>query len=125
MCGRFTLAERLQSLQERYEIKEIPYDLEYSPSYNIAPTDDIVTVTSYKGEKQLNQFNWGIPIKEGTIINARDDKVESSNFYKLGISYYRCLVPATGFYEWMKSGSRWRLTPERLIVQKALRPTCL
>lgn len=109
MCGRFTLAERLQQLQKRYEIHEIAYD--YQPSYNIAPTDVITTVLSdtASGEKQFQQISWGIPLKieklNNLVINIRDDKVLTNGFFHKMFETHRCLIPASGFYEWQKSGS--------------------
>ena len=109
MCGRFTLAERLQQLQKRYEIHEITYD--YQPSYNIAPTDVITTVLSdtSSGQKQFQQISWGIPLKieklNNLVINIRDDKVLTNGFFHKMFDSHRCLIPASGFYEWQKSGS--------------------
>lgn len=109
MCGRFTLAERLQQLQKRYEIHEITYD--YQPSYNIAPTDVITTVLSdtASGQKQFQQISWGIPLKieklNNLVINIRDDKVLTNGFFHKMFENHRCLIPASGFYEWQKSGS--------------------
>jgi putative SOS response-associated peptidase YedK len=104
MCGRFTLAERLEQLNKRFEIEYI--SAKYKPSYNIAPTDNIITITSFKSEKKLSSFKWGIPVGEKLIINARSDKIESNAYYREGILNNRCLIPASGFYEWAKSGSR-------------------
>ncbi len=109
MCGRFTLAERLQQLQRRYEIHEITYD--YQPSYNIAPTDAITTVVpvSNSEQKQFQQISWGIPLKieklNNLVINIRDDKVLTNGFFHKMFENHRCLIPASGFFEWQKSGS--------------------
>ena len=109
MCGRFTLAERLQQLQQRYNIHEIPYD--YEPSYNIAPTDAITTVVEdpESGQKQFQQISWGIPLKieklNNLVINIRDDKVLTNGFFHKMFEGFRCLIPASGFFEWQKSGS--------------------
>ena len=109
MCGRFTLAERLEQLKKRYEIHEIPYD--YKMSYNIAPTDPITTVVqdSDSDQKQFQQINWGIPLKieklNNLVINIRDDKVLTNGFFHKMFEGYRCLIPASGFFEWQKSGS--------------------
>ena len=84
MCGRFTLAERLEQLQKRYEIHEITYD--YQPSYNIAPTDVITTVTANDtNRKSFQPINWGIPLKieklQNLLINIRDDKILTNGFF--------------------------------------------
>ena len=107
MCGRFTLAERLEQLQKRYEIIEINH--EYQPSYNIAPTDLITVVTSSDETKTFNQYSWGIPLKiealNNLVINIRDDSIQKNNFFSKMFEYHRCLIPASGFFEWQKAGS--------------------
>ena len=108
MCGRFNLDERLEQLQRHYEIHEINYD--YQPSYNIAPTDPITTVTVNDQQgKFFQQINWGIPVKieklNNLLINIRDDKIDSNGFYNKMFESYRCLIPASGFFEWNHTGS--------------------
>ena len=108
MCGRFTLAERLEQLQKRYEIHEITYD--YQPSYNIAPTDLITTVTRDNQEiNAFNQIGWGIPLKiekmNNLLINVRGDNILNNGFFNKMFKSHRCLIPASGFFEWQKSGS--------------------
>lgn len=108
MCGRFTLAERLEQLQKRFEIIEINYN--YQPSYNIAPTDLITTVTmNQSNEKSFQQITWGIPLKiealNNLVINIRDDSIIKNNFFSKMLENHRCLIPASGFFEWQKMGS--------------------
>lgn len=108
MCGRFTLSERLEQLQKRYEIHEITYD--HQPSYNIAPTDPITTVQiNSTGSKFFQQLSWGIPLKiealNNLVINVRDDSISKNNFFSKMFNNNRCLIPASGFYEWQKAGS--------------------
>jgi putative SOS response-associated peptidase YedK len=106
MCGRFTLAERLEQLQKRFEILDITYD--YRPSYNIAPTDPITTITMHNSDS-FTRILWGMPLKieklNNLLINTRDDKILSNNFFHRMFSSSRCLIPASGFFEWQKSGS--------------------
>lgn len=104
MCGRFTLAERLIQLKLRFEINEISYN--YKKSYNIAPTHNITTITNISENKAFSTFKWGIPVNNTLIINARSDKINSNIYYQRGIKENRCLIPANGFYEWIKSGTK-------------------
>lgn len=107
MCGRFTLAERLEQLQRHYEIHEINYD--YQPSYNIAPTDLITTVKENNTQNSFEQLNWGIPLKieklNNLVINIRDDSIPTNGFFNKMFTSNRCLIPASGFFEWKKTGS--------------------
>ena len=125
MCGRFTLAERLEQLQKRYEIHEITYD--YQPSYNIAPTDVITTVTADDtNRKSFQPINWGIPLKieklQNLLINIRDDKILTNGFFHKMLDTHRCLIPASGFFEWQKSGSTktpYYIKPDETIISFA------
>jgi putative SOS response-associated peptidase YedK len=81
-------------------------------SYNIAPTQYAPIVVNNGGSRQLQLARWSfIPgwWKEPkppkfTTFNARDDKLKSSGFWRGALNGKRCLVPATGFYEWEKRG---------------------
>jgi putative SOS response-associated peptidase YedK len=64
-------------------------------------------------ERKLVQMRWGFmpmwekePEKARPIFNARQDKVATSTFFKGSLANKRCLIPATGFYEWVKEGPR-------------------
>ena len=81
-------------------------------SYNIAPTHMAPIVINRDGSRQLELARWSFvpgwwkepkPPKF-TTFNARDDKLKSSGFWRGAINGNRCLVPASGFYEWEKRG---------------------
>lgn len=81
--------------------------------YNIAPSQKIPAVrVSRSKDRELAMLRWGlIPFwaKEQSsnyrMINARADTVFSKPAYKAAISRRRCLIPASGFFEW-KRGER-------------------
>ena len=105
MCGRFTLAERLAQLQDRYQIQSVSKD--YTPdyqAYNIAPTQQIPIVrmnTKFETPtKELICAIWGFKIGPNTVINSRDDKIPTSKVYQEAMETTRCLIPANSFYEW-------------------------
>lgn len=81
-------------------------------SYNIAPTQHAPIVINRDGSRQLELARWSYippywkdekPPKFSTF-NARDDKLKSSGFWRGALNQYRCMVPASGFYEWEKRG---------------------
>jgi putative SOS response-associated peptidase YedK len=81
-------------------------------SYNIAPTQRAPIVVDRQGTRQLELARWGFvpgwwkepgPPKF-TTFNARDDKLKTSGFWRGAINKNRCLIPASGFYEWKKRG---------------------
>lgn len=103
MCGRFTLAERLERIKERFQIREISY--EYSPNYNVAPSQIITAVVHTNRGNILVPLKWGFTIRKGiTAINARDDKISTITTFEKSFRFSRCLILADGFYEWKKTG---------------------
>jgi putative SOS response-associated peptidase YedK len=94
----------------------------YAPSYNVAPQSlqPVVRLDSETGERELTIMRWGlIPFfaKDAKIaystINARAETVAISPVFREPMKRRRCLVPATGFYEWQaldkKSKQPWTI----------------
>lgn len=82
---------------------------EYRHGWNIAPTDPVVVVRERDGERQLETVRWGIvspssPTFGGgkPVINARIETVATNGLFKGAFTSHRCIVPATGYYEWQQ-----------------------
>jgi len=82
----------------------------YEPSYNIAPTDRIVVVCE-DGRRALRLMRWGlIPHWAGArqaarpLVNARAETLTEKPSFRDALAKRRCIVPASGFYEWKKAG---------------------
>lgn len=91
MCGRYALHANPEVVRLQFELDSL---LEFQPRYNIAPATDILVVR----DKQASLARWGL---RGRFVNLRAETVVSK-FRSSG----RCLVPASGFYEWKVEGSR-------------------
>lgn len=107
MCGRFANTEHLNIIAEHYEIDEIYSTVK--PSYNVAPGDPVVSIVYNKKSKILKDFIWGLvpgwakdPKIGYKMINARAETVAEITGFKKSFSARRCLVIASGFYEWEK-----------------------
>lgn len=115
MCGRFTLTDPSDALARLFEA--VPAnDLPDVPNYNICPTNRIHAVTLEGGQRRLRPLRWGfIPHwakKENDgplLINARAETIAEKPAFRAAARERRCLVPATGFYEWTKDGAGNRL----------------
>ena len=109
MCGRFTL-KNLDRLLERLKARGIDCSgLDgFVPRYNIAPTQDVVTVFEHASTREARFLQWGlIPYwsKEPKgIINARVETIEEKPSFKESFERRRCLILADGFYEWERNG---------------------
>lgn len=105
MCGRFALNENPQKFAEYFNFSG---DLDLSPSWNIAPSTRICSITvDEKGERHLHRMRWGlIPswAKDSTIgnklVNARGETIAEKPSFRSAFKSRRCLIPASGFYEW-------------------------
>ncbi len=105
MCGRYALAF-IRGFRTRFEVIDMQAKLE--PRFNIAPTEDAPIIVQDDGNRALT-MRWGLvpswakEIKIGNrLINARGETISSRPAFRAAVKRRRCLVPATGFYEWKK-----------------------
>lgn len=105
MCGRFTITHPNEALAALFDA--VPgNDLPPVPRYNICPTQPVAVVTS-DGGRRLRAMRWGFlprwyktPTDGPLIINARSDTIATKPAFREAVRSRRCLVPASGFYEW-------------------------
>lgn len=119
MCGRFTLTHPNEALARMFEA--VPgNDLPAPPRFNVCPTQLIPVVTS-DGGRRLRAMRWGFlpawyktPTDGPLIINARADTIATKPAFREAVRTRRCIIPASGFYEWSEGpgGSRlpWYFT---------------
>lgn len=108
MCGRFTLASELEQLSEHFD--DLQLDMEFSPRYNITPTQDVAVIanTSEIGEgHRLELYHWGLipswakdPKIGSRMINARSETLTEKPSFRSAYKRRRCLILADGYYEW-------------------------
>lgn len=112
MCGRYVLKEPLDLLQRlfAYSSSEIR---QLRPRYNIAPTTKIPVVRcAADGRRELVEMRWGLipswakdPKTLPPMINARSESVATKPSFRAAFNARRCLIPATGYFEWQKRGA--------------------
>ncbi|MGI6649474.1 MAG: SOS response-associated peptidase [Bacillota bacterium] len=119
MCGRFTLTAGPVAVAERFGC--LTGQIEFSPRYNVAPTQSVPVVLKADGSNRLKMMQWGLVpywAKDKSIgsrlINARLETVAEKPAFRSSLSRRRCLVPADGYYEWPKVG-RSKL-PMRIVL---------
>jgi putative SOS response-associated peptidase YedK len=108
MCGRFNFLTHQEELRERFEISK--FEFEVTPRYNIAPSQKIATIIQDQDIKLVG-MRWGLipfwakePKTKYSMINARVETILDKRAYSRPFKKWRCLIPATGFYEWKKVG---------------------
>ncbi len=107
MCGRYSFEITVPALQERFDIEgDIP---ELPARYNVAPTQTMPVVVHHS-PNSVELMRWGLipfwakdPSVGSKMINARAETVAEKPAYRKALATHRCLVPASGFYEWQRS----------------------
>jgi putative SOS response-associated peptidase YedK len=107
MCGRYDNLIPRDAYSALFRAQRLPQS-NFPPRYNIAPTDQIliVRIDPRDGTRELVTARWGlIPfwMKEKPKvphINARAETVDKQPLFREAFAKRRCLIPATGFYEW-------------------------
>jgi putative SOS response-associated peptidase YedK len=114
VCGRYKLSRRKQIIEEYFDTA--PWDDDWSPRYNIAPTQPVPVIRQHPKEliRQLSLMKWGLvrlapswaKDMSGTarMINARSETAHALPAFREAMKSRRCLIPADGFYEWKRDG---------------------
>jgi len=109
MCGRYDNLIARDAYRGLFKAGRLPKS-NFPPRYNVAPTDQIpiVRIDPRDAEREVTMARWGlIPfwMKEKPKIphiNARAETVHKLPLFREAFAKRRCLIPATGFYEWQQ-----------------------
>ena len=106
MCGRYILG-RVEDLSERFQLRDL--NLGVKPTWNAAPTQELLVIVPGDGpHRDAHLMRWGLlprwkqrgPGRAPEPINARAETLDERPMFRSLIARNRCIVPATGFYEW-------------------------
>ncbi|GJM38950.1 MAG: DUF159 family protein [Acidimicrobiales bacterium] len=120
MCGRFASTTPPDQLANYFgaALAEHLVEDEDAPNFNVAPTQGVYTVFEDGGVRRLDTFHWGLvpfwakdPKIGSRMINARAETIAEKNSFKRPFARKRCIIPADGFYEWMKVDGQKRKQP--------------
>jgi len=115
MCGRYATSRSSVDLSALFEATDEVPGLE--ADYNVAPTDPVPMVrvaaaageTTANGTRVLSSARWGLLPHWATdaragarMINARSETVATARAFAPSFAKRRCLIPADGWYEWVK-----------------------
>jgi len=103
MCGRYTLSDSRENLESHFKVTVAA---DYTPRYNIAPTQSSLVILNTEPEIAQEVF-WGLkPVwfkpeqKLAVLNNVRSENLMEKKTFHSHLKNRRCLVLANGFYEW-------------------------
>src|SRR2546426_9825608 len=108
MCGRYRLTAKERYIRDHFGLDADP---PWTPRWNIAPTQQIATIRQHRSQPKriFGLMRWGlIPYwaKEPSIglktINAMSETAAEKPAFRDAMRWRRCLIPADGFYEWLR-----------------------
>ena len=108
MCGRFTHRLSWRQIVALYRLTSPQPPPAWRPRFNLAPTQDALVIrTAAGGEREGAMLRWGLvpfwskePDAGYSTINARAETVATKPAFREPFERRRCIVPASGFYEW-------------------------
>ncbi|MEZ5322594.1 MAG: SOS response-associated peptidase [Microthrixaceae bacterium] len=112
MCGRFVAASPPEELAAFFDAENLvdPLDVASCARFNVAPTDPVLVCVREGDGRVLDTYRWGLvpgfardPRIGNRMINARSETAATNRAFRYSFEHRRCLVPATGFYEWRRS----------------------
>jgi putative SOS response-associated peptidase YedK len=112
MCGRFVVDIPASELAKIFKIVETETRL--MARYNVAPTQQIGVIRSdSNGTRHLDLLKWGLipswskdPHIGYKMINARSETADTKPSFKSALKHRRCIIPASGFYEWREESGK-------------------
>lgn len=119
MCGRYEIHAHPEVVAMQFGLGDTP---EFKQSYNICPGGEILVVRlDREGKRVARQNRWGLiphwakdPAIGNKLANARGESLLERPAFRDAFRRWRCLVPASGFYEWQAVSGRkqpWHFRP--------------
>ena len=143
MCGRYASARKRQDLLEEFRIDRDRVTSDLEPDYNVAPTKPVYAVLTRpqrepggdgapagRGDadvaRELRVVRWGLvpfwakdPSIGSRMINARVETVDAKPAFRRAFAKRRCLLPADGFYEWLKVQDQGKVRKQPYYIHRA------
>ncbi|WP_277977973.1 SOS response-associated peptidase family protein [Pantoea endophytica] len=111
MCGRFVQFQNRDSYYDALGVADSDYihDPEPIGRYNVAPGTNVLLLNMHNGKIQLDPVYWGYGPEwwdKQPLINARGETAANSRMFKPLWHHGRAIVPADGWFEWKRNGSK-------------------
>ena len=109
MCGRYALHSHPEVVALQFGLDVAP---RFDARYNICPSTQILVIRTNSERKRVaDTYRWGLGNK---LANARGETLAQKPAFRNAFRYSRCLVPASGFYEWQRLAGKkqpWYMRP--------------
>ncbi|GAB3558113.1 putative SOS response-associated peptidase YedK [Actinopolyspora lacussalsi] len=124
MCGRYASSKAPSELAAEFDARDETGSRAPEPDYNVAPTKPVFSIVQRhprdaegspdpdRSERTVRVMRWGLvpkwakdPSVGSRMINARSETVATKPAFRGAVRYYRCLLPADGWYEWKRDSS--------------------
>lgn len=123
VCGRYAQTASMDLIVEEFSIDgSLPHD-PLPINWNIAPTNPIYIIKAEHHNdllrRSLDIASWGImapwekdfaqaKASQSRAINARSESVHEKPTFRDSFRHRRCLIPATGYYEWATALGKYK-----------------
>ena len=126
MCGRYAQTADMRELMEQFEVTGTSPESSLPLNWNITPTNPIYIVRANdrtgkdtNSKKALATVSWGLigpwltdmqeaRASQSRAINARSESIHEKPTFKNAFRSTRCLIPASGYYEWASALGQYR-----------------
>jgi putative SOS response-associated peptidase YedK len=126
MCGRYAQTADMRELMEQFEVTGTSPHSSLPLNWNIAPTNPIYIVRAndrtgkdLHSERALATVSWGLigpwltdmheaRASQSRAINARSESIHEKPTFRNAFRSTRCLIPASGYYEWATALGKYR-----------------
>ena len=109
MCGRFTSTASPEELMRKFGVTILQ---NLRPRWNVAPSQQALVITRNGLQNEAVMAQWGLlpaSAKQSFLINARAETVQEKPTFRDAFHHRRCMVVASGWYEWSAPKTPWHL----------------
>ena len=114
MCGRYAQSLGADEIVHSFSLDGSTLDKSLPLNWNIAPTNEIYIIKNESNSMILDSASWGViapwqkslsdaRASQSHAINARSESIHEKPTFRHAFRMSRCLIPATGYYEWATS----------------------
>jgi putative SOS response-associated peptidase YedK len=120
MCGRYFLDVSFDEILSQYDLNRL--EDAYEERLEIFPTQSVIAVVERKDVLKAVCMDWGIktPYLKRAVINARAEEIDHKRLFATAIAKRRCILPASGYYEWQKSETTKKIKTKIWVKDHAL-----